>query len=153
MVHGLATWGMCLNLKAAEKRIRAAWMACCVSCGSIHGEGRSKVDLFWWLRYGRCHVVSGHFVDYLAWWLWVNYSLMAAKKLAWWLWWIKQACRPWRFERMLSLLLCALLFLLVFFCVCLFVFHGRVPLCKDLSVKLRCFPVHATCVWGEVSLM
>ena len=29
MVHGLATWGMCLNLKAAENRIRAAWHAAC----------------------------------------------------------------------------------------------------------------------------
>ena len=153
MVHGLATWGMCLNLKAAEKRIRAAWMACCVSCGSIHGEGRSKVDLFWWLRYGRCHVVSGHFVDYLAWWLWVNYSLMAAKNF-----WpdgcdeLSKHADPGVLRECFhfySVHCCSFLF----FCVCLFVFHGRVPLCKDLSVKLRCFPVHAVCVWGEVSLI
>ena len=29
MVHGLATWGMCLSLKAAENDIRAAWHAAC----------------------------------------------------------------------------------------------------------------------------
>ena len=101
-------------------------MACCVSCGSIHDEGRSKVDLFWWLRYGRCHVVSGHFVDYLAWWLWVNYSLMAAKKI-----WpdgcdeLSKHADPGVLRECFhfySVHCCSFLF----FCVCLFVFHGRV---------------------------
>ena len=56
-----------------------------------------------------CGLFSLMAVLNIAWWL--------RKNLAWWLWWIKQACRPWRLERMLSLLLCALLFLLVFLCM------------------------------------